>query len=41
MHVWWQLLGGWDALNLTGSLGCGVFFLRLASVIVGAALALW
>ncbi len=40
-HDWWQLLGGWDALNLADSLGRGVFFLGLASVIVGAALALW
>ncbi|QFP77396.1 hypothetical protein [Deinococcus sp. AJ005] len=40
-HDWWQLLGGWDALNLAEPLGRVVFFLALASVIVGTALALW
>ncbi|MFK7603156.1 hypothetical protein ACI3L1_13195 [Deinococcus sp. SM5_A1] len=40
-HDWWQLLGGWDALNLAAPLGRVVFFLALASVIVGSALALW
>lgn len=40
-HDWWQLLGGWDALGLAEPLGRVVFFLALASVIVGTALALW
>lgn len=40
-HDWWQLLVGWDALTLAGPLGRVVFFLALASVIVGTTLALW
>ncbi|MDV6375308.1 hypothetical protein [Deinococcus arenicola] len=40
-HDWWQLLGGWNALNLAEPLGRAVFFLALASVIVGTVLALW
>lgn len=40
-HDWWQLLGGWNVLGLAEPLGRMVFFMALASVIVGAALALW
>ncbi|GGO31316.1 hypothetical protein [Deinococcus humi] len=40
-HDWWQLLVGWDALNLAEPLARAVFFLALPPVIVGAALALW
>ena len=40
-HDWWQLLGGWNALNLADPLGRLVAFLAFTAVVVGVTLAVW
>ncbi|MBZ9711982.1 hypothetical protein [Deinococcus multiflagellatus] len=40
-HDWWQLLGGWNALDAADPLGRFVLFLAYAAVVGGVLLALW